>query len=42
MGISCKPCGTWKGIFAKLQKELDEKVKAEKKASSKADKKATE
>ena len=41
MGISCKPYGKWKGVFAKLQNQLDEEVKAEKKAAAKELKKAT-
>lgn len=41
MGISCKPFGKTKGIFAKLQNQLDAEVKAEKKAAAKETKKVT-
>lgn len=40
MGITCKPWDKTKGMFKKLQNELDAQAKADKKAASKEAKKS--
>ena len=41
MGITCTPWDKTKGMFAKLQNELDNQAKADKKAAAKESKKKT-